>query len=498
MKKLKYIILSLICLIATACNDEFLERAPLGSLTAGNYPSTEIEAISATNGVYNTLRLWHINTGGFPLLDIMSDESRKGSNPGDGSQINLFDQFAFTASEGNIENWYRALYQGIRRAHLVMEKVPQIDMDEDLKNRLVAETRFLRAYFYSILARGFGDVPMVTSSETSSGLGKSPRQEIFDQIIFPDLEFAIDNLPEKSDYDADDLGRATKGSARALLARLYLFLGDFINTEKYALEVINSQQYDLETDFEDAFNVAGEHGVESVFEVGALPESNLNLGGNQYANTQGVRGTPNYGWGFNRPEHDWMLFMGGQDPRLDASIIFLNEVVDGVVISGDATTPDTTYTDATKTEILEIESYNQKAYASGDGAQAIWGHNRRIIRYSDVLLMAAEALNENGKTSMALDYLNEVRARARGGNNAILPDITTTNQAQLRQEIYDERSRELFLEGLRFWDLVRTNRAATVLGPKGFVQGKHEIFPIPQSEIDISDGAIVQDPRWNN
>ncbi|MEQ8576070.1 MAG: RagB/SusD family nutrient uptake outer membrane protein, partial [Fulvivirga sp.] len=215
-------------------------------------------------------------------------------------------------------------------------------------------------------------------------------------------------------------------------------------------------------------------------------------------NTQGVRGTPNYGWGFNRPEHEWMLFMGGQDPRLDASIIFLNEVVDGVVISGDATTPDTTYTDATKTEILEIESYNQKAYASGDGAQAIWGHNRRIIRYSDVLLMAAEALNENGKTSMALDYLNEVRARARGGNNAILPDITTTNQAQLRQEIYDERSRELFLEGLRFWDLVRTNRAATVLGPKGFVQGKHEIFPIPQSEIDISDGAIVQDPRWNN
>ncbi len=497
MKNIKYALIGLIVLLSTACNEEFLDRAPLGSLTAGNYPSSESEAISATNGIYNTLRIWGVNTGGFPLLDIMSDDSRKGSNPGDGAQISQFDQFTFTPSDGNIENWYRTLYLGIRRAHLVLEKVPAIEMDEDLKNRLLAEARFLRGYFYSILARAFGDVPIVISSEPPSGLSKSTRQEVFDQIIFPDLQFAIAQLPEKSDYANEDLGRASKGSARALLARLYLFLGDFPNAEKYSLEVINSQQYDLEADLADIFNVAGEYGVESIFEVGALPESDMALGGNQFANTQGIRGNPNYGWGFNRPAYDWMVFIGNVDPRLDASVIFLNEVVDGVLITGDASTPDTTYTDNTKTEILEIEAYNQKTYASGDGASAIWGHNRRLIRYADVLLMAAEALNENGNSPQARVYLNEVRKRARGGNAAILPDITTTNQGQLRQEIYDERRRELFMEGLRFWDLVRTNRAASVLSAFGFVQGKNEIFPIPQAEIDISEGVITQDSRWN-
>jgi hypothetical protein len=182
---------------------------------------------------------------------------------------------------------------------------------------------------------------------------------------------------------------------------------------------------------------------------------------------------------------------------LDASVVFLNEDIDGVVILGDASTPDTTYTDASKTIILEIEAYNQKVYASGDGAKAIWGHNRRIIRYADVLLMAAEALNENGNPAQALVYLNEVRQRARGGDVTVLPDIPLTNQGQIRLDIYDERRRELFMEGLRFWDLVRTNRAASVLSSQGFVQGKHEVFPIPQSEIDISEGVITQDLRWN-
>jgi hypothetical protein len=126
----------------------------------------------------------------------------------------------------------------------------------------------------------------------------------------------------------------------------------------------------------------------------------------------------------------------------------------------------------------------------------MWGHNRRIIRYADVLLMAAEALNENGKSGQALSYLNLVRARAREGNTSILPDITTTDQEQLRQEIYAERRREFFLEGLRFWDLVRTDRAESVLGGKGFVKNKHEYFPIPQSEIDISEGVITQNPNW--
>lgn len=496
MKRIYIITLSLLILTASSCKDEFLERAPQGLLVAGTYPSTSDEAISATNAAYNTLRVWQFNTGGFPLLDIMSDEARKGSNPGDGTSVAPFDNFSYTPSEGSLENWYRTLYLGIRRTHLVLEFVPMITMDETLKNRLIAEARFLRGYFYSILVRAFGDVPMVTSSTTPNVLPRSSAEEIYQEIIFPDLEFAADNLPEKSEYDADDMGRVTSGASKALLARLYLYRKDFTNAEKYSTEVINSLEYRLDNDFAEVFSVTGEFGAGSVFEIGALPQGNLSLGGNQYANTQGVRGTPNYGWGFARPSYQWIVTrIGDSDPRLEESIIFLNEVIDGIEIVGDPITPDTTYTDDTETQILEIEAYNQKVYA-GTSNEEQWGHNRRLIRYADVLLMAAEALNENNKPIEALQYVNEVRSRARSGMPGILPDIITTDKDMLRNAIYDERGNELFMEGLRFWDLVRTDRAEAVLGPLGFVKGKHELFPIPQSEIDISEGEITQNPNW--
>jgi hypothetical protein len=121
---------------------------------------------------------------------------------------------------------------------------------------------------------------------------------------------------------------------------------------------------------------------------------------------------------------------------------------------------------------------------------------RRLMRYADVLLMAAEALNENGKPAEALTYVNMVRARARQGIPGILPDITTTNQAELRDKIFNERRHELAMEGWRFWDLIRTGRAGAVMGPLGFTVGKNELLPIPQSEIDNSEGTLVQNPNW--
>lgn len=496
MKKIIILSFVLVLILMSSCNDDFLERPPQGSIAVGSYPSTSNEAIAATNAVYNTLRIWQFNSGGFPLLDIMSDEARKGSNPGDGTSVVPFDNFTYTPTEGGIENWYRTLYLGIRRSYLVLESVPSIEMDDDLKTRLIAETRFLLGYFYSLLVRGFGDVPLVTSSVPPTILSRTASEEIYQQIIFPDLEFAADNLPKKSEYSNDDIGRITSGAAKALLARLYLYRKDYTNAEKYSLEVINSLEYGLESNFVDAFSVAGEFGTESVFEIGALPYGSLSLGGNQYANTQGVRGTPNYGWGFARPSYQWITdMMNDTDPRIEPSIIFLNEVIDDIVIVGDPITPDTTYTDASNTQILEIEAYNQKVYA-GTSNQDQWGHNRRIIRYADVLLMAAEALNENNKPNDALVYINEVRSRARAGNLGVLPDIVTTDKSQLRNAIYNERAKELFMEGLRFWDLIRTDRAESILGPLGFIKDKNEIFPIPQSEIDISGGVIIQNPNY--
>ncbi len=144
----------------------------------------------------------------------------------------------------------------------------------------------------------------------------------------------------------------------------------------------------------------------------------------------------------------------------------------------------------------EIECYNQKVWTPTNSNDAGWGCNRRIIRYAEVLLIAAEAMNEDGNPAGALIYLNQVRARARAGNNSILPDITETNKDALRSLILHERRSELALESERFWDLVRTGTAAAVLGPLGFVAGKNELLPIPQTQIDLSQGTLEQNPNW--
>jgi hypothetical protein len=312
-----------------------------------------------------------------------------------------------------------------------------------------------------------------------------------------DLQFAVGNLPEQNALASADYGRATKGAAKALLARVYLFRKDFVNAEKYALEVIQSNVYELDPSFSNTFSVNGQYNSESVFEIGALGRDGSNNGGSQYANNQGVRGTPNRGWGFNRPSINLMDQFEPGDPRKEGTIIFLGEVIDGVTISGDGSTPNTTYSDPpANTIIKEIECYNQKVWVPGTSTDEQWGHNRRLIRYADVLLMAAEALNENNKSAEALPHLNAVRARAREGNNAILPDITITEKNALRDLIYKERRVELAMEGHRFFDLIRTDRAAAVLGPLGFQTNKHELLPIPQTEVDISQGVIKQNPGW--
>jgi len=377
----------------------------------------------------------------------------------------------------------------------VIEKVPEISMDETLRNRYIAEARFLRGLYYFDLVRAWGGLPIVTSTVLELKVPRSSREEVY-ALVEGDLLFAMDNLPEKTDLNPADYGRATKGAAKALLAKVYLFNGDYQNAGSYALEVINSGLYSLDPDFEHTFSLDGQYNSESVYEIGAIEFEGTENGGNQYANTQGVRGTPNRGWGFNRPSINLRDSFEPEDPRMEGTIIFLGEIIDGVTILGDGSTPDVTYTDATNTVIKEIECYNQKVWIPGISTSEQWGHNRRLIRYAEVLLIAAEALNENGQSADALIYLNQVRARAREGNNSILPDITETGKDALRDLILKERRSELAMEGVRFWDLVRTGKAVQVLGSLGFQSNKNELLPIPQTEIDISQGSLDQNPGW--
>jgi hypothetical protein len=424
----------------------------------------------------------------------MSDDARKGSNPSDqATTVGPYDYFGITPTQDGLDRWWTALYVGVRRANVVIEKVPLISMDPVKQSRYIAEAKFLRGLFYFDFVRAWGGVPLVTTTDPPLGLVRADTAHVY-SLIISDLQSAINVLPQKSDYVSSDLGRATKEAAEALLAKVCLFRHDFVNAETYAMDVINLNKYSLEPVYTDANGINGNNGVESIFEIGAIQVENEDAGGDQYGNTQGVRGSPNKGWGFNRPSINLRTSFETGDPRYKGTVINLHDTIDGIVILGDSQEPAVT-TDSLG-NIIDIQCYNRKVWVPGATTTSNWGLHRRLIRYADVLLFAAEALNENGKSSEALTYLNMVRARARQGNPNILPDITVTNQAQLRDIIFNERRHELGLEGFRFWDLVRTGRAPAVLGPLGFVTGKNEVLPIPQSEIDLSQGTLTQNRNY--
>lgn len=481
------IVLMATVLFSWSCSDDFLDNPPQGYLTDSQFPENAADAGQAVNGMYAKLRVWEWYYGGYPIVDIMSDDAHKGSNPGDGANMMLFENYTFGANIGDLASWYAALYSAIQSTHVVIDKVPDIDMDAATKSRYIAQARFLRALHYFQLVRSFGDVPKVTSLNPPADMSRSPRSEIYNEIIIPDLIFAKNNLPTRNEWPSRDAGRATKHAAQSLLAKAYLYQKNFTDAATEAMEVIHSGLYDLESDFSTAFRPEGEFGLESVFEVGALPFGSGPTGGNQFANTQGVRGKPNRGWGFNRPSLDLINSFDDNDPRMDATVIFLGEILDGVLIEGDASTPDETLDE--EGNVIQIETYNQKVWVPGSTTEEPFGYNVKLLRYAEVLLIAAEALNESGNPGDALIELNKVRSRVG------LDDITETNQEALRQLILLERRHELALEQERFYDLVRTGNAPDIMGPLGFVPGKHELFPIPTSEL-LLNPKLTQNQGW--
>lgn len=489
-KKVAFILL-LISTGLLSCKEDFLEKQPQDKLTQENFPSNASDALTATNAAYEVLRFGTYHRGFYPIDDIMSDDALKGSSPGDLlSDLQPFDIFDHNVTNTFILNWWRALYTGVRRTNVVIDRVPRVAMDEEVKNRYVSEARFLRALYYFDLARAYGGVPLVKKSEVSADFTRSTVDETYD-FIESDLRQAIQSLPVKSDYAVGDLGRATRGAAKALLARVYLYQKRYDSASFFAEEVILSQQYELESAFSDAFSLFGEFGLESVFEAGGIGnQGGIAAGNNEFTIAQGVRGVPNRGIGTNRPSLDLINSFEVGDPRMQATVIFVGETLDGIAIVGDSQTPDTTSTG-------QPETYNQKIWIPGTTPFSNTGHNRRIIRYSEVLLIAAEAFNQEGNSQKALTYLNRVRERAREGDPAILPDITETNREALEALILEERRHELAMEGHRFWDVVRMGKAQEIFGPLGFQNGKHELLPIPQSERDITNGLLDQNPNWN-
>ncbi len=481
-----------ILVFVTSCSDEFLERKPKGQLTFDTFFETQDHAIWATNAVYQNFRSWEMCA--FPwigITDIISDDADKGSSPNDALYVLELDDFSFNSTNTAIQQAWQGHYHTIFRANLGIENIPGIDMNVTLRDRLVGENKFLRAYSYFRLVQWFGDLPLITRLLTDDEYytqARTPAALIYD-FIEQDLLDAIAVLPEKSDYPSADLGRATKGAARGILAKLYMVKHDFAKAAEHSEAIIQSGEYSLLTRYADNFLRVGELGAESIFEISAvaIQASVAGPGATPFNMIQGVRGVPNLGWGFNRPSDDLVAHYEAGDPRRQATIIYVGEVLpDGSTIVQD--NPETIN-----------ERYNQKAWVPAHaGLQDNGPGNIRILRYADILLLAAEAYNETDNSGKALEYLNMVRARARGTNNFILPNVTTTIKSDLREKIYAERRVELAMEQHRWFDLARWGRIADVMGPlmPNFVASKHTLLPIPQSEIDLSGGILIQNPNY--
>lgn len=476
-------------LLALSCSEDFLEKSPKAQLTEDSFFQTDEHAIQAVTAIYSHLRSFNVHVFSYiGVTDIASDDADKGSVPGDAGFLQDINDFTFDANNSATAGIWGGYYQGIFRANQVIQNVPDIEMEDALRNRLLGEARFLRAYFYFFLVRTYGGVPIIDRplNPDEYQQPRNSREEVYDFIV-TDLEFAMNNLPQKSAYAAEDLGRATRGAAQGYLAKVRLFQNEFQDAYDNAAAVINSNEYALYPDYEEIFRQAGEHSSESLFEVSAVALEQGG-GGHQFNEVQGIRGDPNNGWGFNSPSDDLEAAYEEGDPRRGATIIYNGDTLPtGEVVQADPNMgPDA--------------KFSRKAYVpvrppSGFGNS---GANIRLLRLADILLMAAEAANELGNTTVALDYLNQVRERARQGNPDVLPDITTTDQNELRDAIWHERRVELAMEQHRYFDLVRQGRAQEVFAALGitWVPGKHEVFPLPQSEIDISGGLLEQNPGY--
>jgi hypothetical protein len=479
------------------CQKDFLDRKAQGEYNQDNYPYPQGSGPydQFINGIYDQLRKYDVTVMPYiAAVSIRSDDADKGSTPSDGADALQMDNFTLTPANGMLNALWTGHYTLIDRANYVLERVsldPNPNTDDALKTSARAEARFLRGYGYFMLVRLFGRVPIIdtviTISVAESNVPQSSVAEVYN-FIEQDLVFAAANLP--ASYDPKFIGKATTGAANALLAKVYLAQGKYAPAMEAANRVITSGQYDLSVPYNKIFNEDGENSKESVFEVQATATpSEPERFGSQYSSVQGVRGTGSWdlGWGFNNPSASLEAAYEAGDPRKERTILYAG----GTSLFGEAIPAG-----------LPNPRYNNKVYTNPAKRAVIgnrfgWWNNVRLIRYADVVLMYAEAANELGgleNTTNALEALNSVRLRARNGNAAILPDVTTTDQALLREAIRHERRVELGMEHERFFDLVRWGIVGTVLRDHGkaFIDNKHELLPIPQTQIDLSKGLLTQ------
>lgn len=496
--------------IITGCKKSFLEVPPQGELTEELALIDPDAADKLVGGVYNIL--YSQGTVGVRwviLTDMASDDADKGSTPSDpGFDGNEIDEFTFTANNSNFNEVWKAHYKGITRANKALQILEQSTFADATKRKLIGEVRFLRGMLYFNLVRLFGGVPKLIRvpdpSEANSNefQTRASKDEIY-AVVNTDLQYAADNLPMKGEAGTQ-VGRATKGAAQALLAKAYLYQKNWAKAYELSLAVMNSGKYDLVpgSAYASMFRETGENNIESIFEVqtgpsksttGACDAINPNFSNFQGPrakgawsnNVDGKQYDGDLGFGLNTPSVNLAGGYEAGDIRRDATIIFIDPVNpltlwDGFIIPNQSLVENPRYSyKAYHSPFKETTSCN--GYLDKDNKPK----NIRIIRFAEVLLINAEAATHTSQD--AATPLNRVRARA--GLSA-----ATGTEAN----VWRERRYELAMEQDRFLDLVRQGRAGVVLRAlgKAFVDGKHELYPIPQAQRDLSGNRLSQNPGY--
>lgn len=484
MKNLYISIFAFSSILFSGCASDFLDVDQTESISTSDIElfNNDEGAKTFVTAIYAKFLDWDMTSFGWiGLSSITSDDADKGSSPGDtGTDKDVLDALTYNSSNPSVESTFKANYAGINRCNQALDILPKLDKaDATLRARLMGEAKFLRAFMYFTLVKCFGGVPIVdhlpnpaSEDDKKMQLTRKSAAEVY-AFIESDLNDAIEVLPNKSEYSADEVARASKGAAYALLAKVNLYQK---NWQKVVDNCNLVTGYSIVSDYATMFRLEGENDAESIFEIQGTGSSPIK-GISGYSNVQGARGTGGWGWGFNTPSQSLVDAYEEGDVRKDATIIFRGTTLyDGRVV------PAT----------VENERYNYKAYSSAYTDAWETDVNIKYLRYAEVILMKAEALNELGETTEAIALLNQIRHRAQLG------DTQATSQADVRTAIWKERRVEMAFEHDRFFDLVRTGqaKAAFAIDGKTFVEGKHELFPIPDSFLIEAGDLSSQNPQY--
>jgi hypothetical protein len=512
--------------LLSGCSKKFLNVPVQGQGTPSTDPTV---ALNEVIGAYNALITPDPTQSEFGSYDIhgiyfitvtniISDDADKGSYPGDQPQAAAIDNFTVTSDNTYVAALWRGYYAGISRTNVAIQALSQAALPAAQVTVQTAEMRFIRAYLYFNLVRMFGGVPLVLivptgpQNQDSVFYTRATDSAVYNQAILPDLRFAIANLPLKS---AQPVGRATKGAAETLLAKVDMYLKNWQECDSLTNDVINSGQYQLVPDYSILWRQAGDNSAESIFEVETGIYGSADYGIPGYVEFQGARQDNGMGTPFTLWNNPGFYQASGDDgygfDEPSASLIAAYEPGDlrqaATIISLPASSPPDTLFDGfvVPTMIGQTANYNYKAYHSEvlapgtpgailpqievfEGNRSLCQKNLHILRYAEVLLIKAEADNALGNTGTAAMLLNQVRQRAGLGPTA------ASGQAALQTAIWNERRVELAMEHDRFWDIVRQGRAAQVMQANGknFTTGVNELLPIPSAEIAISGGRLTQ------